>query len=382
MTLKSGIINLFIDGHSFDKEFQGTRTFIRELYHEMAQQTDQIAFYIGANNTKNLEKEFASLKNVHFIQYSSSSAMVRLNRDIPKIIKQYKIHFAHFQYIAPFRKYCRYIVTTHDILFNDFKEEFSFSYRAIRNILFRYSIKRADIKTTVSAYSKERISYYYSIPSPEIHVVKNGVSEDFYKAYDKTEEEHFIENTYGICNYILYVSRLEPRKNHILLLRSYLGKKLYEKGISLVFIGRSTIADTELENTINSMPQEAKIRFFRIDQVDNDALLRFYRGARLFVYPSKAEGFGIPPLEAGAMKIPVLCSDKTAMSDFTFFGDRFFDPQNKSDFEHKLDQLLFSEHDPEQCQRISDKIKEDYSWSASAKTMLDLILNFNYARQS
>lgn len=367
-------IKLFIDGHSFDKEFQGTRTFIREIYYEMSKQTDKITFYIGASNVENLKKEFAFMKNCHFVQYSSSSAMQRLNVDIPRIIKEHGIHFAHFQYIAPFRKYCRYIVTTHDILFNDFKEEFSFSYRVVRNLLFRYSIQRADIKTTVSDYSKDRISYHYSIPSSEIHVVKNGVSDEFYKSYDKQEAQQFIETAYGITDYILYVSRLEPRKNHALLLKSFITQKLYEKGISLVFIGRSTIADSELDHLLNTMPKEAKSHFFRIDQVNNEELLTFYRGARIFVYPSKAEGFGIPPLEAGAMKLPLLCSNKTAMSDFTFFGDRFFDPQDESGFAHKLNELLFSPPDPERCDRIAEEIRKHYSWSASADILLNLIM--------
>lgn len=370
-------IKLFIDGHSFDKEFQGTRTFIREIYYEMSKLTDKVSFYIGANDIENLKKEFAFMRNCHFVQYSSSSAMQRLNVDIPRIIKKHGIQLAHFQYIAPFRKYCNYIVTTHDILFNDFKEEFSLSYRVVRNLLFRYSIQRADIKTTVSDYSKNRISYHYGIPSSEIHVVKNGVSDEFYKPYDKEKAQQSIAATHGITDYILYVSRLEPRKNHALLLKTFINQKLYEKGISLVFIGRSTIADGELEAMQNIMPQEARSHFFRIDQVNNEDLLTFYRGARIFVYPSKAEGFGIPPLEAGAMKIPLLCSNKTAMSDFTFFGDRFFDPQDESSFGHKLTNLLFSPQDPERCSRISEEIRKQYSWTASAKTLLDLIMKKN-----
>lgn len=317
------------------------------------------------------------MKNSHFVQYSSSSAMRRLNVDIPRIIQQHGIHFAHFQYITPFRKHCKYIVTTHDILFNDFKEEFSLSYRMVRNFLFRYSIKLADIKTTVSEYSKRRISHHYGIPSSEIHVVKNGVSDAFYQPYDKQAAQEAIEKAYGISNYILYVSRLEPRKNHILLLKAFINQKLYEKNINLVFIGRSTIADSELEALQNAMPQEAKSHFFRIDQVNNEDLLTFYRGARIFAYPSKAEGFGIPPLEAGAMKIPLLCSNKTAMSDFTFFGDRFFDPQDESGFAHKLNDLLFLPEDAERCDQISEEIRKHYSWEESAKTLLDLIMKKN-----
>lgn len=368
-------IKIFVDGHSFDKEFQGTRTFIRELYHEMCGQAPGTEFYIGANNIETLKKEFSSLTNIHFVRYKSSSAMARLNRDIPQIIKKYGIHFAHFQYIAPFRKHCRYIVTTHDILFNDFKSEFSLSYRLVRNFLFKYGIKRADIKTTVSRYSLDRISHYYNIPASEIHVIKNGVSDVFFEDYNKQDEEAFIQQKYGIGPYVLYVSRLEPRKNHLLLLKAFIDKKLYQNDLNLVLIGKSSIVDAEFEQTVHSMPVAAKSHFFRIEQVDNDSLLKFYRAAKLFVYPSKAEGFGIPPLEAAAMKIPVLCSDKTAMSDFTFFNDRFFDPLNQQEFEYKLTAMLSAKEDTVKNQAISDAIKQQYSWQSSAKTLLSLVNN-------
>ena len=48
------MIKLFIDGHSFDKEYQGIRVFIKELYRELSSQTNDIEFYIGAYDTYNL----------------------------------------------------------------------------------------------------------------------------------------------------------------------------------------------------------------------------------------------------------------------------------------------------------------------------------------
>src|SRR5471030_2917322 len=84
--------------------------------------------------------------------------------------------------------------------------------------------------------------------------------------------------------------------------------------------------------------------FYWFPQMDHENLQAFYAACKLFVYPSKAEGFGIPPLEAAICKVPVLCSSATAMSQFDFFNPYMFDPNNEAEFELKLSRIL--EHPP------------------------------------
>jgi glycosyltransferase involved in cell wall biosynthesis len=76
----------------------------------------------------------------------------------------------------------------------------------------------------------------------------------------------------------------------------------------------------------NLNPEQRKL-FYWIEQVEQADLNNFYLASRLFVYPSKAEGFGIPPLEAAGFHCPVLCSNATAMKDFDFFEPHIFNPK-------------------------------------------------------
>jgi glycosyltransferase involved in cell wall biosynthesis len=297
---------------------------------------------------------------------------VRVYIETPSIIKKHKIDVAHFQYISPFRKHCKYVVTTHDILFNDFKSEFSLIYRWSRNFVFKHSIKHADIKSTVSTFSRDRLVFHYGIKKNEIHVIPNGVDKKFFGSYDKGKVQSQIAADYGISDFILYISRIEPRKNHILLLNAFLDAKLFEKGISLVFIGKTSIKSHKLNETIANMPSDARKFFFMFDQVNDAALIKFYQAAKLFVYPSKAEGFGIPPLEAAALGIPVLCSNKTAMQDFEFFGDHLFDPENGNELALKISDILFG-IDKTNCFEISKKIQNKYSWRNSAEILQNLL---------
>jgi glycosyltransferase involved in cell wall biosynthesis len=91
------------------------------------------------------------------------------------------------------------------------------------------------------------------------------------------------------------------------------------------------------------------------------------------VYPSKAEGFGIPPLEAGAACVPVLCSHSTAMSDFHFFGDNLFDPKDDKVLKEKLISIITHPPDPSALKDISEKIKERYNWTTSAEKLYELL---------
>ena len=80
-----------------------------------------------------------------------------------------------------------------------------------------------------------------------------------------------------------------------------------------------------------------------MDKTDFKTMLLLLRGASASVYPSFAEGFGIPPLEAIASGIPTICSNQTAMMDFTFLKKFEFDPNNEIEFNEKLNELFVIE---------------------------------------
>ena len=141
----------------------------------------------------------------------------------------------------------------------------------------------------------------------------------------------------------------------------------------MVIIGHKSIKSNEFEDAFNSLPKFFQNRIKLLDNIPESDLLNIYQAARVFVYPSKAEGFGIPPLEAGAMKIPTYCSNTTAMSNFLFFGSNFFDPFNQSEITNILKKALVFPPNKNKLNNISLTIKENYSWLASAKKLISLI---------
>jgi glycosyltransferase involved in cell wall biosynthesis len=130
-----------------------------------------------------------------------------------------------------------------------------------------------------------------------------------------------------------------------------------------------------LEQALAGLPPEAAKFFYRSSEVRDGHLLEMYRAASLFVYPSKAEGFGIPPLEAAALRIPVICSNTSAMKDFSFFGRNHVDPYDYEAFRRRIGEVLEETPDEDFLQRVSDIIRREYAWALSARKLYQLLLD-------
>ncbi|WP_396156332.1 glycosyltransferase family 4 protein [Flavobacterium sp.] len=324
---------IFVDCHVFDGNFQGTTTYLKGLYSELLKDKTK-QFYFGTSNISFLKTIFGAHDNLTYISYKTKNKFYRLLFDIPKIIKQNKIDYAHFQYVVPPIKACKYIVTIHDVLFLDFPEYFPFFYKLKNKFLFKTSAKYSDIVLSVSEYSKIQIQKHFKIET--VTITPNAVDPVYFETYQKDNIKEQVLKKFKAKNYFLYVSRWEPRKNHHCLLKVFVEKEYY-KNHSLVFIGDKAIENKEYNDYYNSLPSAIKATIFSFHKLNFQDLLLLVRGADLSIYPSIAEGFGIPPLESLAANVPTICSNTTAMTDFQFFDDCLFNPLDLEDLKDKIE---------------------------------------------
>ena len=355
-------IKLLVDGHWFDYPHESTAVFLKGLYSEL-QHDDDFEIFIAAKDIQNLRIEFNHSEKLRYIKLNFSSKYNRLLFDFPWIIHTNKIDIAHYQYIAPFIKTTKEIVTIHDLLYKDFPDYFPFGYKLRNDIFFGRSARRSDLITSVSNYSIQAIHRHFKIAINKIQLVPNGISEGYFEnpAFLNMREK------YNLNDYILCVSRIEPRKNHLFLVKAYCELALWKSGLQLVLLGRQDIKVKELNAYLDSLSQPIRRNIIQLKNVSLVDLKNLYQQARIVVYPSLGEGFGIPPLEAAALKANVLCSNATAMSDFSFFKESLFDPYNLEEFKSKLiDNLTSADH--QQRAQISEEIKLRYNWTAIAKT--------------
>lgn len=361
-------MKLLVDCHCFDfKMSQGITTYIQGLYTRLPDLCPEIRFYFVAEDIDRIKSIFGKKENIKYIPLTSKNRIYRLFFEIPKIIKDYGIDVAHYQYVSPLVKNCKTIVTLHDILFVDYPQYFPFLYRFSKTLPFKISAKRADLLCTVSRYSKERISKLFKINSESIITTPNAVDEDFYNI-EGLKPNEFPEK------YILYVSRIEPRKNHKMIIESFDRLGLGKLGYKLVFIGRETVPTPELHSTIDKLSPEVRDKIILISQSPFSELKLWYKYADLFVYPTIAEGFGIPPIEAAAAKVPVVCNNATAMSDFTFFGQNLIDMGNHELLDRAIRRNL-ANRDEDQLENVSKMVKTKYNWDTIAQDFRKVLLS-------
>lgn len=358
-------MNLLVDCHVFDGKFQGTRTYIEGLYSNLTNHSD-IVFFFAARDVVRLKKIFGERQNIHYIQLQTGSGLKRLFVEFPKIVKKYSIDYAHFQYITPWKKKCKEIVTCHDLLFIDEPQFFPLLFRINKEFFFKRSAKRADILLTVSAYSKDALNRHFGISPDKIHITPNAVLP--LENYSPKNENTFIS---GLGKYILTVSRIEPRKNHLNLLKAYVELKLYDKGYKLVMIGSLDLKYKGFTSYLQALPSNIRENII-IKSVPFEQLVELYKNTSLFVFPSYAEGFGIPPLEAIEYGSPLLCSNTTAMKEFPFHEECFFNPNDVEQLKKKILKFLDNKA---HISYNKNAIAEKYQWRFSAETLYTLLKN-------
>jgi glycosyltransferase involved in cell wall biosynthesis len=369
MEKKCPQIKILVDGHVFDHSFQGKATYIIGIYNSIVK-NENLRITICAQDIESLKLHFKDSR-FEFIKLKYASKLIRLAIEFPRIIRKGNFHYAHFQYIVPFVKNCKFINTIHDILFLTYKQYFPLSYRLRNTILFRFSAKRSDIILTVSNYSKNDLIRRFNIPDKLIYVTPNAV--DFPTLPSIDTIEHF-----RLGKYILYVSRFEPRKNHVGLLKAFYNLNLQEKGYKLVFVGskKDKIEKQAYQKLVKliTLTQLECVEFF--DHLSSIELNYLYNNASCFVFPSLAEGFGIPPIEAAVNNCKVVCSNQTAMRDFSFFK-YLFDPNDQDEFDTQL-HLALEDIDYD-YKFYREKVLEIYNWNNIAEGFYHVILD-NFAQ--
>ena len=361
-------MKILIDAHKIGEKHEGTSTHLIGLYRALtALKTDWEFVFVGPYLAA-MQEAFGSGANRRYITLPTTNKFRRLLWDLPRLMRKEAPDYTHFQYISPLWQPTATLVTIHDLLFlePEFKAYFPWTYRWLNGLLFRLSAQRAKILCSVSAYGQRQLSDRYGINPDKITITPNAVSAQkvSLEAAKKTMSE------YGLDRFILFVSRLEPRKNHKALWGAFQALRLLEQGYKLVFIGKKEWMDPEFTEIVAQASPEMQQAVLWLEEIPHQDLWAFYRAAALFVYPSLGEGFGIPPLEAAAVGTPVVCARNTAMVDFDFFPYLVEVSEPKA-LGQTIENALKNQDYP--AQRIADQIQERYNWSATAKALVQSI---------
>lgn len=294
---------------------------------------------------------------------------------LPDYLKKNPVDVFHTQYITPFfvPRNIKIITHIHDISFFAHPEFIKKSDLFFLKALIPVSLKRANKIIAVSQFTKDEIVKHYKIDPEKIEVVYNAVNEDFLRSDYSGNELFDIRKKYNLPEeYALYIGTLQPRKNIPMLVESF--SKIKEKfpKIKLVLVGnrKAHNFDTRIDETIEKLKISDEVVFSGfVDEKEKGALFQL---AKVFVFPSLYEGFGIPILEAMSQKLPVLVSDIPVHREIAGDGALYFNPGNIDEMQEKLYNILADENLRENLVNLGLKRLDFFSWKKSAEKIFEI----------
>lgn len=230
-----------------------------------------------------------------------------------------------FQNFTPPRATIAAVTVIHDLIFMTNPSQFTWAERAYLAFIPAL-LPRARLVVAVSEHIRCQVLEHWPDRDPATVVVApNAVSEKLLKAAAAgvTADDRARRARLGVtAPYLLYVGRLNRRKNLARLIRAFSASGLADH--DLVLAGAASGASEDLA----SIARRAGVlgRVHLIGRVDDDDLPALFREAAAFAYVSLDEGFGVPPLEAMAFGIPVVCSDIPALRETGGDGGALFAP--------------------------------------------------------
>jgi len=368
----SEVPRIGVDFHVVDGIFQGSRTHVLELFSEVIRISPDIHFVLFMGNT-DLLRAFSPVftaANVELVHMPHANPIKRLCWQLPMLQRKYRLDILHTQYILPLPSFCAGMVTIHDILFETHPQYFAPLFRFRSTVLMRLSARRASHIFTVSEFSRQAMLSRYHIALEKISVIHNGVDDTKFYAGDPGRD---IVEGRGLSSrgYILSVGRLEPRKNHVALLSAY--AKLQSVQLPLVIIGQPHFGFDEIFQVIRDLHLEGRVRI--LSDVKDEELPAFYRHAKLFVYPTWAEGFGMPPLEAMASGVPVISSDSTSIPEVVGDAAVLVSPGDIDALAKAIDHVLFDQVFYSDMQQRGLKQVKVFQWGAAAEKVRAVYLD-------
>jgi glycosyltransferase involved in cell wall biosynthesis len=174
--------------------------------------------------------------------------------------------------------------------------------------------------------------------------------------------------------YVLYLGGFDWRKNLKTVLETYrwAGRRI-GNDYPLVIAGRLPDKDTRFTPDPCRLREEVGVSadFVHfsgfIEEADKPAL---YRGARAFLFPSRYEGFGLPPLEALACGVPVVASDAASLPEIVGSAGALLPPDDAEGMARKLIELALDDHLHREMSRRALNQAATFSWQRTAEATL------------
>jgi len=285
------------------------------------------------------------------------------------------VHIPHL-FGIPRRLPCPYVMTVHDVLEHMASANDRSGLRRVLHFqLTRQVLKGAERIFAVSKFTKSEIEKLFGIAPDHIDVVYNAIDERFLHGHASEADRQFLAERYQV-NYpfLLYAGRISPHKNVVRIIEAFsalkaeLDKEGRYPGLKLIIIGDELSKHPDLRRTVIRGGVQNDVRFLGFIPIE--VLRIFYDAAKIFVFPSLYEGFGLPPLEAMAHGTPVLASNTSSLPEVVGNAAVLVNPENVFEIMRALHRVLTDQNLREKMKRRCYEQAKKFSWEDSARRIL------------
>jgi len=325
----------------------GPETYEVELVRGLAQIDTQNEYFIYCTEENAPQVVGIQQENVHYRVLRPRNRWLGLLFGLQLQMKRDGVKLLHCTY-APPPLGSDYVFTMHCVSNLVHPEYYDKTKVARLNVLHRRGMKQAKSILCVSGFVRDQLIGNYGVESARTSVVYNGVGKEFHVTASE-ENSRYLATKYGINKpYILYVGKLQARKNILRLTAAYeLFRRTQKTETMLVMVGRRTETDEGISEAIARSPFSSDILHIGYTpppgQGQPSDLPILYGSARMFVLPSLFEGFGIPLVEAMACGVPILTSNTTSLPEIAGDAAILADPMSVESIAQGMCQLESSE---------------------------------------
>lgn len=283
---------------------------------------------------------------------------------LPRLIGRERLDLVHFpHWNVPLLCPVPFVVTIHDLILLEQPRSARASTRhpaifALKRLGYRtalsHAARRARHVIVPSAYVRDSVrSHFPGVPTDRISVIYEGITT--------------LPPADGPARpgpYVLHVGNAYPHKNLETLRDAFAILSRERPEVSLVVAGRDDHFSRRLREEWRHAPGFDRVTFVP-NPTDAD-LARLYAGAAAYVFPSRSEGFGLPPLEAMAAGVPVVASNASCLPEILGDAALYASPDDPAAFARQLDAVLGDAARREGLIARGRERVTHYSWSAMA----------------
>ena len=357
----------------------GIATYIRNIVRTLGRlDSENQYFLIGmADRLRELDE---LPRNFHAIRFTEEPAGIRSYFQFRSIVSRLHCDLVHIPHTfwRPRPTACPYVMTVHDVL--DYlyrvKGHSNFS-QHVHYRLTRFALHHAARIFAVSNFTKQDVARLFQIPENKIEVVYNALDDRFRMGPTNDSEKQMIAERYQVhYPFILYSGRISPHKNVVRIIEAFsalkteLGKEGRLDDLKLIIIGDEVSKHPDIRRAVIKSGVQYDVRFLGF--VPIEVLRIFYDTAKLFIFPSLYEGFGLPPLEAMAHGTPVVTSNTSSLPEVVGKAAVLVNPENVFEISRAMFRVLTDQPLREKMKIAGRAQSERFSWEASVLRMIEV----------